>query len=104
MHGSFGMLLYANMRTSIDIPDDLYRNLKARAATKGITLRTLILRLVEIGLRHQDSRRAPVSGRSEPPPVIIPPRGETIPALTRAQLRRLEEEEDEASYGGSAGR
>ena len=35
------------MRTTIDIPDALYRRLKARAATEGRPAKTLILRGVE---------------------------------------------------------
>ena len=35
------------MRTTIDIPDGLYRRLKARAATEGKPAKTLILQGVE---------------------------------------------------------
>lgn len=31
------------MRTTIDIPDDLYRELKVQAATRGVTLREIIV-------------------------------------------------------------
>jgi hypothetical protein len=40
----------ANMRTSLDFPDSLFRHLKARAALEGSTLRDLVLNLVEKGL------------------------------------------------------
>ncbi|MBI3926759.1 MAG: ribbon-helix-helix protein, CopG family [Armatimonadetes bacterium] len=33
------------MRTTIDLPDDLYRTLKARAALNRVTLRELIRRV-----------------------------------------------------------
>jgi hypothetical protein len=88
------------MRTTIDLPDNLYRTLKARASLSGVTLRELVQRLIEQGLRGPteapaDQKRHPLP----PPPVIIPPRGVPIPALTSAELRRIEEEEDEAKYG-----
>ena len=85
------------MRTTIDLPDDLYRTLKARAGLSGITLRQLVRRLIEQGLRSPPDK-AGLSGRHGPPPVIIRPRGIPIPAVSRAELTRMEEEEDEANY------
>ncbi len=38
------------MRTTLDIPDPLFRHLKARAAMQGSTLRDLVVGLVEKGL------------------------------------------------------
>jgi len=91
------------VRTTIDLPDDLYRSLKARAALSGTTLRKLIQRLIEQGLRETRGH-PPATGRREPPPVIIPRRGVPIPAVARAKTRRLEEEEDEAKHARSARR
>ena len=93
------------MRTTVDLPDELYRALKARAALQGTTLRALIRLFVERGLKEasgggEDGER----GRREPPPVIVPPRGRPIPATPRETLRRMEEAEDEARHGRSAGR
>jgi hypothetical protein len=84
------------MRTTIDLPDDLYRALKARAGLNGVKLRQLIQRLIEQGLRSPDGESA--TGKHRPPPVIIPPSGVPIPAVSRAELARMEEEEDEAKY------
>ena len=39
------------MRTTVDLPDGLLRELKARAALEGITLKQLVLSLVERGLQ-----------------------------------------------------
>lgn len=88
------------MRTTIELPDDLYRTLKARAAMTGVTLRQLVQRLIEQSLRSS-TLNAP-SKKHGPPPVIIPSRGVPIPALSRADLMRLEEEEDEAKHARSA--
>ena len=38
------------MRTTVDIPDPVYRQLKARAALEGCSVRELILRGVKIEL------------------------------------------------------
>lgn len=39
------------MRTTIDIPDTLFRHLKAKAALEGCTLREVIVDLVSKGLQ-----------------------------------------------------
>jgi len=84
------------MRTTIDLPDDLYRALKARAGLNGVKLRQLIQRLIEQGLRSTSG--GTVARKHDPPPIIIPPRGVPIPAVSRAELARIEEEEDEAKH------
>ena len=38
---------YAFMRTTIDLPDPVFRRLKASAALEGLSLKELILRAVE---------------------------------------------------------
>ncbi|MCK9216170.1 MAG: hypothetical protein M0P52_17275 [Rhodoferax sp.] len=43
------------MRTSLDIPDPLFRHLKAKAALEGSTLRDLVLNLVQRGLNSSNS-------------------------------------------------
>jgi hypothetical protein len=77
------------MRTTIDLPDELYRTLKTRAAISGVTMRELVQRLIEEGLS------APVGPGTRPPeddplPVAIPDRGEPIRALTNAELHDLD--------------
>jgi hypothetical protein len=88
------------MRTTIDLPDDLYRTLKARAAFGGTTLRALILQLVEQGLRQPEARGQ--TSQREPPPIIIAPRGVPIRALSASELRRLEEDEDVSRHARPA--
>ena len=85
------------MRTTIDIPDSLYRTLKARAGLGGITLRDLIQRLIEQGL-HSSRGEAGSGKKHQPPPVIIPPRGVTIPEAPRAEIAGIKEEDDEARH------
>ena len=89
------------MRTTLELPDDLYRSLKARAALSGVPLRQLVHDLIEQGLGTAVPAQPDSSRRREPPPVIIPPRGMLIPALSKAERTRLEEEEDEAKHARS---
>lgn len=50
------------MRTTVDIPDSLYRGLKSKAAGEGRSVKELILRGVEIELQLKPKKqRRPVS-------------------------------------------
>ena len=44
------------MRTTVDIPDSLYRQLKSKAAGEGRTVKELILRSVETELQAKPRR------------------------------------------------
>lgn len=45
------------MRTTVDIPDPLYRSLKSKAAGEGRSVKELILRGVEVELQLKPRRR-----------------------------------------------
>ena len=84
---------YAFMRTTIDIPENLYRTLKTRAALKGLTLREIVQNLIEQALS------APLpSKRRSGPPIAVKPTGVPIPALSRQEIREIEEIEDAGKY------
>ena len=85
------------MRTSFDIPDGLYRTLKVRAGVTGISMRELVLQLLERGLKvAQPEAKTP--GRADDPPIIIPSDGIPIRALSRDQMASIEDEEDRQKY------
>lgn len=46
-----------SMRTTVDIPEPLYRDLKSKAAKEGRSVKELILRGVEAELRAESGRR-----------------------------------------------
>ena len=55
------------MRTTLDLPDPVFRRLKARAALEGLSLKDLIGRYVAAGLRRSDAAASSGEGRvSEP--------------------------------------
>ena len=58
------------MRTTLDLPDALLRQLKARAALDGTTLKALLLGLIERGLRAP-AEEAPTYPSA---PAGLPPR------------------------------
>ncbi len=47
----------SGMRTTVDIPDPIYRELKGKAASEGRSVKELLLRGVELELKGQRSRR-----------------------------------------------
>lgn len=81
------------MRTTIDLPDDLLRQVKARAALDGLKLKDLITRYVEQGLRDMPSK-APLRRRRSELPVARAATGHPLPALTNGEIQRILDEEE----------
>lgn len=62
---------YVFMRTTVDLPDPLFRELKAIAARRGTSLKTLIRAAVEEEVRRQGGKtgrriKAPLLDSKEP--------------------------------------
>jgi len=89
------------MRTTLDLPDELFRQVKAKAAMEGAKLKDLLTRFVENGLRHQPEER-PL--RRSKLPVIKRHRNQRVSSLTAERQSKLEEEEDLAKLDRSFGR
>ena len=84
------------MRTTLEIPDPLFREVKARAAQSGLKLKELLTRYIEAGLQapHLQSpekrpKRAPLPVAFEKTPGTPP-----TPALTNAELHTILDQED----------
>ena len=92
---------YADMRTTIDIPDELYRALKTRAAIKGVSLRVLVRDLIEQALAKPSPDRDPSAQAAAALPVAIRG-GNTMVTLSPEDIHRLEEEEDLERLAGSS--
>lgn len=81
------------MRTTLDLPDELFRQVKAKAAMQGSSLKALLMRYVANGLR--EPHRPAASGRKRSRLPIIKRQGKSAIANVTPELRaRLEEEED----------
>lgn len=89
------------MRTTLDLPDSLFREVKSRAAKEGMKLKELIAHYIEAGLRAPAVLSTGERGHREPLPVAIPREPGKAPgqALTNQELHRLLEEEDLENYG-----
>ncbi len=82
------------MRTTIDLPDELFRRAKARAALKGMTLKELITRFVQLGLRSAaEADGTPHDQRRSTPPIVRAATGQPLETFTHAELHRLLDEE-----------
>ena len=80
------------MRTTIEIPADLMRRAKARAAARGESLKKLFTRAIasEIGASHHETKtrvRLPLFGDPNGPPVSV----------TNEDIARLLAQEDAES-------
>ena len=85
------------MRTTLDLPDELFRQLKAKAALQGAKLKDLLTRYVETGLRQSVPQ---LLSRSKLP--VIKGRGtRVVPNLTAQRQSKLEEKDDLAKLSRS---
>ena len=83
------------MRTTLDLPDPLFRELKVRAARQGRKLKELVAAYLEAGLRGPEvPEHTPARPPRSPLPVARRTTGRTIPAMTNAELQTLLDDED----------
>ncbi len=80
------------MRTSLDIPDPLFRHLKARAAMQGSSLRDLVLSLVARGLDAEANPPPPPAHTDLPSVRLGAPMALSGKALSNASLSALLDE------------
>ena len=91
------------MRTTLDLPDDLFRQVKAKAALEGTSLKDVLTRYIESGLRQPARLAGPSASRSRLP--VLPKRGKgVIPNLTPELQAEIEDAEDHAKLHRSFGR
>jgi hypothetical protein len=72
------------MRTTVDIPDAKYRQLKSRAAAEGTSVKAIVLRGVEIVLAEQEPKR-----RKKRRLPVIKSKGTGVIDLTNEQIYDL---------------
>ena len=84
------------MKTTIDLPDELLRRVKAKAALDGMKLKDLITRYVEQGLRGTPASDTALGRRRSELPVPRAATGRTLPSLTNVEIQRILDEEETA--------
>lgn len=108
------------MRTTLDLPDETFRQLKAQAALNGMKLKELVTQLIERGLAAGVAAPEPTQPQGPPLsaikrvpgtaattgqaapiypiPIAREVDGTLTPYLTNAQLQALLDQEDLANY------
>jgi hypothetical protein len=86
------------MRTTVDLPEDLLRRVKAAAALKGMKMKDLMALLLERGMRSEGLEEPGKRQGSRKLPTMIPSTGRKIPVLTNAELYEILEREDDDTY------
>ena len=82
------------MRTTLDLPDPLFRELKARAARQGVKMKELLAAFIEEGLRTGKGARAQASPARSPLPIARRATGAAIPGLDNSQIAEILDTED----------
>lgn len=84
------------MRTTLELPDDLFREAKARAALEGIKLKELMERFVRDGLRRTETNVE--SAQRQRSDIPIPARwregAPRVRIMSNAEMQELFDEED----------
>jgi hypothetical protein len=90
------------MRTTLDLPDPLFKEVKTRAVQQGVTLKELLAIYIEAGLRNPSAAKtnAPADGKHHALPVGIPrvPDTPLHPAMTNAEIYAILDTEDLGEY------
>ncbi len=96
------------MRTTLDLPDETFRQLKAQAALNGLKLKELVTQFIQRGLAAgvtppdsaQQHSPFPVVTQHNPYPIPIAREadGSVTPYLSNAELYAILDDEDIAQY------
>jgi hypothetical protein len=96
----FETYIHFSRRTSLDLPDPLFRQVKSRAVQEGMKLKDLIARNIEVGLRSSAPAETGARGQREPLPAAILPEAGKSPgkALTNREIQSWLDEDELQIY------
>ena len=83
------------MRTTLDLPDPLFKHLKTRAAQEGRSLRDLVVELIQKGLTARDTVDAQQRFQSRPVVGSTVTTNLSADSFTNAALSELLNREDD---------
>ncbi len=91
------------MKTTLEIPDRLFKRVKAKAALEGVKMKDVVANALTGYLAESRPRG---SGKAEPCPfpLIQGEGGPLLAQMDNETVARLEAEDDLARYGRSLGR
>ncbi|MBM3341708.1 MAG: hypothetical protein FJY56_06305 [Betaproteobacteria bacterium] len=83
------------MRTTLDLPEETFRKLKAEAALRGYKLKELVTEFIERGLNEGPQPPTAQSPRATYAiPIARKADGSITPALSNAELQTILDDED----------
>lgn len=82
------------MRTTLDLPDSLFRELKIRAAQEGVRMKELLATFINDGLHPGKTAHRHSSRARSPLPVARRTTGANIRGLDNAQIAEILDAED----------
>ena len=82
------------MRTTLELPDPLFREVKARAAQSGLKLKELLTRYIEAGLKAPHLQSPQTRSKRAPLPTFGEPTGVPHRAYSNAELQEILDRED----------
>lgn len=85
-------MLSAFMRTTLDLPDTLMRELKARAALEGVKLKDYFASIAQAALQRPTAAGAQAT--RSPLPVFKRPGAKAMPAMTNTELYAIFDAKD----------
>ncbi len=85
------------MRTTLDLPDPLMRELKARAALEGVKLKDYFARIAQAALQRPPAVQG--APKRSPVPVFQRKNAKPMPTLSNAQLYAELDAQDAAKHG-----
>ena len=86
------------MKTTLDLPDPLFKEVKTRAIQEGVTLKELLATYIEAGLRGRPTPASDIDPRANPHP--LPIAWERVPgepptsSRTNAEIEAILDQED----------
>jgi len=86
------------MRTTLDLPDPLFREVKTRAVQQGVTLKDLLAQYIQAGMNAPASEASRVPRAHVPLPYFRKTEGPAIPARSNAEIFAILEGEDIANH------
>ena len=82
------------MKTTLEIPDPLFRRVKSRAVMQGVKLKDFVPRLLEAGMERMDAgtKKRGLARKSSPFPLIRGRGGPLLASLDNALIGQLLED------------
>ena len=86
------------MRTTLDLPDPLFKEVKTRAVQEGVTLKELLATYIEAGLRGRLTQTSDNAPCANPHPLPVAwervPGEPPTPSRTNAEIEAILDQED----------